>query len=150
MISDVLNTFADGVALNTGAAGNYLIGDAIDLRAATRGLGSNVGLAALYLVILVDTTATSGGSATLAVDVITDADSGLGSPTVLFTAVPATAVASLTAGKLLACIALPLSDAYERYLAIRQTTGTAAFTAGKITAFLTNTPPARYAYPDGI
>jgi hypothetical protein len=150
MIADVLNTFADDLALNTGAAGNYLLGDTIDLRAALRGIGATPGLSALYLVVTVQTTATSGGAATLAIDVIGDDNTGMASPAVLFTAVPATPVAQLTAGKLLCVIALPVIDTLERYLGIRQTTGVAAFTAGKINAFLTTTPPARFAYPDGI
>jgi len=146
MIADVLNTFADGVALNTGAAGNYLIGDVIDL-----GVARNIGAdSELYLVITVDTTATSGGSATLAIDILTDDNAALASPAIVATVVPATAVASLTAGTLLCRLKVPSSDLYERYIGIRQTTGTAAFTAGKINAFLTRTPPARRAYPDGI
>jgi hypothetical protein len=47
-------------------------------------------------------------------------------------------------------LAVPISDAVERYIGIQQRTGVAAFTAGKINAFLTTTPPARRAYPDGI
>ena len=148
MITDALNTFCDNVALNTGAAGDYLLGDYIDLGVArdpsAKGDGGQV-----FLVITVDTAATSGGSATGAFSLLTDGDAALGSPVVLFTT-PAFAVANMTAGALLACVALPISASYERYLGIRQTTGTAAFTAGKINAFLTNTPPARRAYADGI
>lgn len=146
MIADVLNTFADGVALNTGAAGNYLIGDVIDL-----GVARNIGAdSELYLVVTVDTTATSGGAATLAIDLITDDNAGMASPAVVATVVPVTALASLTAGAILCRLGVPSSDLYERYIGIRQTTGTAAFTAGKINAFLTQTPPARRAYSDGI
>ena len=49
------------------------------------------------------------------------------------------AISEMAAGTMLAAIALPLEGvAYERYLGVLQTTGTAAFTGGKINAFLTH------------
>jgi len=146
MIADSLATFADGTALNTGAAGSYIIGDQIDLRIANHGIGK---LDGLYLVITVDTTATSGGSATGTFSLVTDTDPALGSPVVIASS-KAWPVASLTQGTRVLAIELPVGDDYERYIGIQQTTGTAAFTAGKINAFLTNVPPYRRAYPDGI
>lgn len=146
MICDTLATLCDGTALNTGAAGSYIIGDQIDLRLANHGIGKVDGL---YLVITVDTTATSGGSATGTFSLVTDTDSTLGSPVVLASS-KAWPVASMTQGQRLLAIELPVSEDYERYIGIQQTTGVAAFTAGKINAFLTNTPPVRRAYPDGI
>ena len=146
MICDVLNTFCDNVALNTGAAGNYLIGDVIPL-----GVARNVGAdSELYLVITVDTLATSGGAATLAIDLITDDNAAMSSPAVIATVVPVTALAALTQGAILCRLNLPSSDLYEAFIGLRQTTGVAAFTAGKINAFLTQTAPARRSYPDGI
>lgn len=146
MISDALSTLANGTALNTGAAGNYVIGDQIDLGVSARGIGALTGLAALYLVITVDVTATSGGSATASFSLLTDGDPAMGSPNVVFTT-PAIPVASLTAGTLVCAVALPVGFAWERYVGLRQTTGTAAFTAGAVTAILTQTPPARFHYP---
>lgn len=148
MIIDALNQFADAVALNTGGAADYNIGDAIDLSVA-RNIGAGIGAGQLWLVILVDTTATSGGSATGAFSLITDDNSSFSSATVIY-ATGAIAVASMVAGTMLLCIPLPPSDSYERYIGLRQTTAVAAFTAGKITAFLTNTPPLRRAYPDAL
>ena len=147
MICDKLATFADDTALNTGAAGSYIIGDQIDLQVA-RGIGTLIGHAQLWLVVKVQTTATSGGSATLAVNLVTDDNGALSSPTVI-ASTPAFAVANLTAGTVLAVFALPISSAYERYIGIQQVTGTAAFTAGKIDAFLTTSPPAYRAYAQG-
>lgn len=148
MIVDALNTFADATALNTGAAGSYIVGDVIDL-----GVARNVGMLGggdeLFLVITVDTTATSGGSATGAFNLVTDDNSSMSSPTVIRQG-SAIAVATLVQGYQIAAFAMPNSDSYERYIAIQQTTAVAAFTAGKINAFLTNTPPARRSYPDGI
>lgn len=135
MILDERNEFADATALNTGAAGSYLVGDVIDLTA----IGADIGQGTeLWLVIQVDTTATSGGSATGKFALCSDAQAAIavdGSQTIHFetAAIP---VATLVAGYQVCAIRLPLGT-YERYLGIVQTTGTAAFTAGKINAFLT-------------
>lgn len=133
MILDERGEFCDAVALNTGAAGSYLLGDVIDLGVA-RDLGGDQ---ALYLVVTVDTAATSGGSATGQFNLVTDDNASLSSPTALVSSV-AWAVASMTAGKTLMAVQLPMEGtAYERYIGIQQVTGTAAFTAGKVNAFLT-------------
>lgn len=134
MILDKRTEFADAVALNTGAAGSYLIGDVVDLGAAARDIGAGE---ALYLVITVDTAATSGGSATGQFNLVTDDNASLSSPAVIVSS-KAWAVADMTAGKTLLAVELPLEGTtYERYLGIQQVTGTAAFTAGKVNAFLT-------------
>lgn len=137
MILDERNEFLDATALNTGAAGTYLIGDVIDLEA----IGIDVGLSAnLWLVINVQTTATSGGSATGQFVLASDAQAAIatdGSATEHFKtkAIP---VATLVAGYNICRVRLPAANpAYERYLGILQVTGTAAFTAGKLDAFLT-------------
>lgn len=145
MILDERTEFADATALNTGAAGDYVIGDVIDLGAAGRDIGNGE---ELELVVQVDTTATSGGSATLAVSLATDDNSSLSSPTKIVTS-PAVAVASLTAGTTVFRVRVP-AGTYERYIGIVQTTGTAAFTAGKINAFLTPASANWKAYADGI
>jgi hypothetical protein len=133
MILDERTEFCDATALNTGAAGNYLIGDVVDLGVA-RDLGGDM---ATYLVITVDTTATSGGSATGQFNLVTDDNASLTSPTTLVSS-KAWTVATMTAGTVLMAVQLPLEGtAYERYIGIQQVTGTAAFTAGKVNAFLT-------------
>lgn len=133
MILDERTEFCDATALNTGAAGSYLIGDVVDLGVA-RDLGGDM---ATYLMITVDTTATSGGSATGQFNLVTDDNASLTSPAVVVSS-KAWAVADMTAGKTLLAVQLPLEGtAYERYIGIQQVTGTAAFTAGKVNAFLT-------------
>lgn len=133
MILDERTEFCDATALNTGAAGNYLIGDVVDLGVA-RDLGGDM---ATYLVITVDTTATSAGSATGQFNLVTDDNASLTSPTTLVSS-KAWTVATMTAGTVLMAVQLPLEGtAYERYIGIQQVTGTAAFTAGKVNAFLT-------------
>ena len=133
MILDERTEFCDATALNTGAAGNYLIGDVVDLGVA-RDLGGDM---AVYLVVSVDTTATSGGSATGQFNLVTDDNASLTSPTTLVSS-KAWTVATMTAGTVLMAVQLPLEGtAYERYIGIQQVTGTAAFTAGKVNAFIT-------------
>lgn len=142
MILDERTEFCDAVALNTGGAGSYLLGDVIDLGEA-KDLGNSD---PLYLVVQVDTTATSGGSATGQFNLVTDDNASLSSPAVLVSS-KAWAVADMTAGTTLMVVQLPMEGtAYERYLGIQQTTGTAAFTAGKINAFITHTPARWKAY----
>lgn len=137
MILDKRNEFCDATALNTGGAGTYLIGDQIDLGTA-RDVGNGQ---PVYLVITVDTLPTSGGSATAQFQLASDASASIatdGSATVHLET-KAFTIAQMAAGTVLAAIALPMEGvAYERYLGILQVTGTAAFTGGKINAFLTH------------
>lgn len=137
MILDKRTEFADAVALNTGAAGTYLIGSQVDL-----GVARNVGNGEpLYLVITVDTAITAGASGTVAFSLASDDSAAVSTSTstIHFTT-PAFAVgAGIAAGTVLAAIALPADgNAYEQFLGILQITGVAAVTAGKINAFLTH------------
>lgn len=136
MILDERNEFCDATALNTGAPGTYLIGDQIDL-----GTARDVGVGEdLYLVITVDTPPTSAGAATAQFTLASDDTANIatnGTASVHFQT-KAFTIAEMTAGAVLAAVALPTEGvAYERFLGILQTTGTAAFTGGKINAFLT-------------
>ena len=133
-ILDERNEFADATALNTGAAGTYLVGDVIDL-SVVRNVANG---RQVYLEITIDTAVTSAGAATVQFKLASDAQAAIavdGTQTEHY----ASAVigkATLVAGyKLL--IPLPLENpAYERYLGILQVTGTAALTAGKFNAAL--------------
>jgi len=132
MILDERTEFCDATALNTGTAGSYLIGDVID----TGGDGINF-VDDLYLVITVDTTAT-GSSSTGQFHLCSDAQEAIavdGSAT-YHHSTDAIPVATLVAGYRVAAVRLP-AGTYERYLGIVQTTGTAAFSAGAVNAFLT-------------
>jgi hypothetical protein len=137
MILDKRNEFCDAVALNTGAAGTYLIGDQIDLGAVARDVGNGE---PMYLVITVDTLPTSGGAATAQFTLASDDSASISTSTsTVHLLTKAFAISEMAAGTMLAAIALPMEGvAYERYLGILQTTGTAAFTGGKINAFLTH------------
>lgn len=138
MILDTLNEFCAATALNTGGAGSYLLGDQIDLGAAQRSIGGDG--TALYLVIQVATLPTSGGAATAAFSLASDATASIavdGSQTEHFRT-RAFTIAQMAAGTVLAAIQLPgEGPLYERFLGIVQTTAAAAFTGGAINAFLT-------------
>lgn len=147
MILDEYGEFCDATALNTGAAASYLIGDVIDLGAVTNGQDIGAG-EDIYLVIQVDTTAT-GATATGQFHLCSDAQAAIavdGTASYHFSTA-AIAVATLVAGYQIAAVRLP-QGTYERYLGILQTTAVAAFTAGKVNAFLTKNVPKIRAYPD--
>lgn len=155
MILDERTEFADALALNTGAAGTYNIGDVIDTQGQTIGTANltrdlGVSTDCLWLVIRVATAATSGGAATGQFRLVSDdtATPSTTTATVHYTSA-AIPVASMTAGSTIAVVCLP-SGSYERYLGIQQITGTAAFTAGAIDAFLTADPAVWRAYADNV
>lgn len=153
MLIDDRLEFADATALNTGAAGSYLVGDVVDLKGPTTAPNTTVDLEGsdLYLVIQVDTVPTSGGSATAAFSLASDAQAAIavdGSQSEHFRT-KAFAISEMAAGTTLAAVRLP-RGAYERYLGIVQTTAVAAFTGGKINAFLTSDPALYRAYADNV
>ncbi len=146
MIIDSRNEFCDATALNTGAAGTYLLGSQIDLGTGDKPIGA---MDELFLVAVVNTTATSGGSATLQLKLASDATAAVatdGSATEHL-ASPVFPVASLVAGTVLFTTKMPQGFNYERFLGVLQVTGAAAFTAGKVDVFLTP-DPARWAAYD--
>jgi hypothetical protein len=135
-ILDERNEFADATALNTGAAGTYLVGDVIDTEV-VRNIANG---RPVFLVIKVRTSVTSAGAATVQFKFASDAQAAIatdGTATEHFVSA-AIAKATLVAGYKAVHVALPLEGpAYERYLGILQVTGTAALTAGAIDAYLT-------------
>lgn len=148
MIFDELTEFADATALGTSGTGLALVGDVIDLGAASRDIG--VGKP-LYVVIQVDTAVGSSSTASVAFVLASDAQAAIatdGSATVHVQ------TASITKGSLVAgytfIVPLPQGQpAYERYLGILQDVSTTALNAGKINAFLTSDPTNWKAYAEG-
>ena len=130
MILDERNEFCDATALNTGAAGSYLVADVIDLGATPGRPGDGVTLK-FHLC--------SEAQAAMAAD---------GSATYHFST-GVLAQATLVAGYRAVAVKLPFGT-YERYLGILQTTAVEAVTAGKINAYLTPNVPANVAYPDAL
>ena len=139
MILDMQNLCSDSQDLSQ-AAGSYLSTNAIDLTGGTftspGGYGTIPRDAAkgenLNFYVQVDETFTSGGAATLTVELIMSANSDLSSYTVLHTT-PALAMATLVAGYQIR-IAVPYVGLTSRYLGVRYTIGTATTTAGTCTA----------------
>lgn len=155
MILDESLEFADALALGTGAPASVLLGDVVDLGAGrdAQNIGDiDIGESDnMHLVISVDTAATSGGLATVAFHLVSDAQAAIavdGSATYHFStaAIP---VATLAAGYRVATVALPRGT-YERYLGVLQTTGAFALTAGKVNAFLTSNPGKWRAYDQAV
>lgn len=156
MIVDKRNEFCDATALNTGAAGTYLLGNQIDLSLA--GVATTPGqlgaIDGLHLVILAATGIGAASAGTVSFSLASDDTASIatnGTATVhattqAFVTGSGTAAGSLKAGTVLAVIPMPKGFNYERYLGILQTTGTTAINAGAIDAFLTPDPVLWTAY----
>lgn len=151
MIMDERLEFADAVSV-AAAAGTALIGDVIDLEVA-RDIGNGE---PLYLVITVDTSIITGGSAgTVQFVLASDAQAAIatdGTATVHWASklfvTDDDALNDLDAGYAIA-VAIPMEGpVYERYLGILAITGTTTTTAGKINAFLTHDVAKWKAYAD--
>lgn len=149
MIRDARTTFGAPVLLNTGLAGSYFIGDVIDLTTTGRDVGAGEGVGDIFVYVAVAAAATSGGAATLQVQLVTSDDANLSTPTVIASSASAIPLASLTNGAVLLAVRLP-SAVYKRYIGIQQTTGTAAFTGGSVYAYLAEDVNAIRFYPQGF
>ena len=146
MLIDSRTTFGLPVALNTGGADTYVIGDQIDLTAFP--VDQGVGIP-FYWWVAVAAAATSAGSATATFQLVTAENAALTTNPVVMMTTPTFTVASMTLGKFLFAAPIPFGD-YKRYMGIRQVTGTAAFTAGSINSFLTQEPDRWRPYPEGL
>lgn len=157
MILDERNEFADATSV-AAAAGCAVIGDVIDLGAASRDIGNGE---PVFLVITTDTEVITGGAAgTIQFDLVSDSLATLGAGVLadctthfstgsMVTDDAALNDARLNAGGVIACVALPYGT-YERYLGILCTIGTTTVTAGKINAFLTHDAAKWAAYANAI
>jgi len=125
MIIDKLVSPAIGKALSDSTVSTQVVGTGMDF-----GVARNNGLLSKPYgpgFALRVTDATSGGSATLNLLLVTDDNAALSSSTTLWST-GAIAVASLDDYSLF--VPLPNVDTYERYLGWKATVGTAVFTAG--------------------
>lgn len=150
MLMDQHATFAEGEAIGA-STGRRIVGDVYDLEN-IRDIGSSDNV---WLVVQVATTFTSGGAGTLQLEFVSDAQAALatdGTATEHIVS-PEFALADLTAGTVLIRQALPLETSgapYERYIGLLANVGTAAMTAGTLTAFLTQNPPSVKLYPNNV
>lgn len=147
MIIDRLAEFCDATTVTT-ATGTHAIGSNLNLGSAVKDFGQGQ---TPFLVITVDTAFTSGGSATVAFQLVSDAQdppAADATETVHWRSHPF-AVATLVAGYSFG-VAMPFGDKhYEQYLGIEAIVATASLTAGKINAFLTFDQHGWTPYPEG-
>lgn len=122
--SDIQNLYSEAQAITS--TGNTDSTNTIDQLAAGDAYVAN------FLVVRVDTTFTSGGAGTLAVNLVTSDAADFGSGVKTFPIVAATALAGLTTGTNLHRGRLPLG--LLRYRKLVYVVGTAAMTAGKVDA----------------
>lgn len=142
MIHDALGLFSDAQAITAQAVSTSsvdLIKTGIDL-----GVGEN-----LYVHVNVDTAFTDGSSdSTLTVELVTDDNASLSSPTVVQTLGTFPALSAI--GARIAARIQPLLT-LERYIGLRFTPNNGNLTTGAVTAFLTmGSIDANKAYPDNI
>lgn len=144
MILDERTEFADDTNAY-GTAGTRLnIGPVLDLG----GDGLDGNSEDLFLVIQVGATPFAGGTTQFfLVSDAQDPPAVNGTATEHF-ATPAIAAATLVAGHQVCAVQLPRGT-YERYLGVQALPAGSNTTAGSINAFLTRTPPAWKAMPDG-
>lgn len=124
MYMDRQNLFSSAQAVTTGSTAST---DIIDL-GSTRDIGSGE---TLEVIVVIDTTFTSGGSGTLDFKLQTDTASNFGSAVTL-QSTGAIAVASLVAGYAVARWKIPRG--VLRYLRMQYVVATADMTAGTITS----------------
>ncbi len=147
MILDERNEFADALSI-VGTASTAILTDVIDL-GATPTL-RNIGVAPMYLVIQVDTSAAAtGGAANVTFKLLSDSAADMNTSATTHWTSGAIAKATLVAGYT-KVVALPNEATYERYLGVTATPDTNDTTTGKINAFLTHDVSAYTNYPDGI
>jgi hypothetical protein len=127
MLMDIQNRFSNAQAI-TGSAGST---DIVDLGTD----GRNIGVGEeLYLVAIVTTAFTDSGSdSTVTVNLETDDNPSMSSPTTILNA---GTFAALSAVGSRLIVRLPVA-AYERYLGVRYTVANGNLTTGGITTFLT-------------
>lgn len=148
MILDERTEFCDSTAVNTGGAGNYTLGDQIDLGASQRrDLGGD---GAPYVVIQVDT-GLVGTTGTITFQLVSADDAVLTTNPIVhlqsaaFSTTAGSGTTTLAPGTVLLKAQVPI-DFCRRFLGIRQVTATAATSAGAISAFLTMDSNAWRAY----
>ena len=146
MITDKLTTFGMPVALDTSGTGTEQIGKVIDTGVADHELG--VGYP-FYFYISSAADATSAGAATAQFELVTADDEDITTNVEVLITSKEFALADMAEGEFLVAVTLPFGH-YRRWLALRQTTGTAAFTGGSVNAFLTQEPDRWRAYPEGL
>ena len=148
MFMDDTLEFADATSVGTPNSTTVNVGDIIDTGSVSRDIGNGQ---PLYLVVTIDTAVTSGGAATVAFLLASDATTTIAVDGTATTHIEtdAIAVASLVAGYKMVIPFSSVNPTYERYLAfqVKETAGQ-ALTAGNVNAFLTLDPHGWTSYND--
>ena len=134
--------FSDAQAVTATAISTNVV----DLGGTTQDVGNGE---PVYLVILCTEAATAAGDATVTFSLESDSTADLATSASVHLSTGAVGKAALTAGKVVAAVALPMAD-YERYLGVRYTVATGPLTAGKFDAFLTTDVQRWKALPDAL
>lgn len=145
MILDERTEFSDAQVVTASA-----ITDVIDLGATPtlRNLGG--GSEQLWLVISVAVAVAAAGAATVTFSLESDSTADLATSATVHFSTAAIGKATLVAGYVPVCIALP-SGQYERYLGVRYTVATGPLTTGSaFDAFLTTDARKWQAYADAV
>lgn len=155
MIIDKLTEFADAVSV-AASAGTANIGSQIDT-SVVRDIGNGQ---PVWLILTCDTSIITGGDpGTIQFRLVSDDSASISTTTASVHWVSKAFVTDgddaneIDAGKVIACVALPLSggvEPYERFLGIQAIVATETVTAGAISAFLTLDPTGWQAYPAAI
>lgn len=141
---DKLSTLGLDISVNTGAAGSYMAGSAIDLSVA-RDVGAGI---PLYLVITSKTAFVGDG--TLQFVLVTDAQDPAVTGAEQMVLSPVFEDVDFAAGKLMFAVSLPSGfPAYEQFIQLMEIVGTSAWTSGDYHAYLTDVVPAWVSYADG-
>lgn len=147
MIMDELAEFCDATALNTGAAGPYVIGDYYDL--GSIGTLKDIGNGRPVYFVAQVTTPFVGVNNTTNLQLVSDSTTNFSSTPTVHWQSGALAVGTWIVGYRYV-VPLPVEKRYERYLGVQHTTAVAALSAGAIDAFLTLDPAGWFATPDAV
>ena len=121
---------SESLVLTSGATTNVTSGTVLNMGPLASGnLYRNLGPDDLYFFTRVETTPTSTGSATLAIKLVGDNNSGMTSTALVVSQLAATAVASITAGTIYKT-PIPRGTNIEQFLQAEYNVATAPFSAG--------------------
>lgn len=142
MLLDAQILFSDDQLLSAASVGANASTNIYDGLAADRDLGKGD---LLWFYAMVTVTATSGGAATLDIQLQTDNAVGFGSAVTLYST-GAQALATVAKGFQ---VRVPVPIGGKRYYRVNYQVGTAVFTAGKIKAAFVKNVDAQQFYPRG-
>jgi hypothetical protein len=141
MLNDLQTQFSDAQVVTATAISTNVIDTFTNgLNNTLRDLGADDGI---WLNILVGTAVTAAGAATVVFSLESDSTADLATSATVHLSTAAIGKAALTAGSVVASIALPRSATYERFLGVRYTVATGPLLTGTFTAVISGAP---YAY----